>query len=124
MLPSIKRGTLIVAEGLDLPSACDLKTLPFCAGWRAVMNVEGNGLDKRFSEIGWTCFQKASPGSVNMIGFGTAHTLIKAFQKIVRDSGAVKFNCIEITHAIQKNFMGLSYVYLASRARNIKQRLW
>lgn len=124
MLPGIKNGTLIVAEGLALPPTCDLKTHPFCTGWKTVMNMEANGVDKRFSEMGWTCFQKASSGSVNMVGFGNAHTLIKAFQRIVRDNGRVKFNCMEITEAIQKNFMGISYVHLAARARNIKQRLW
>lgn len=124
MLPSIKSGTLIVAEGLALPSACDLKTLPFCAGWRAIVNMQAEGADKRFSATGWTCFQKALPGSVNTIGLGDAHTLIKAFQKFVRDSGTMKFNCIEITHAFQKTVMGISYVHLAARTRNIRQRSW
>jgi hypothetical protein len=124
MLPGIKNGTLIVAEGLALPPWCDLKTRPFCTGWKTVMNMEANGADKRFSEIGWTCFQKASSGSVSMIGFGNEHTLIKAFQRIVRDNGRLKFNCMEVTQAVQKNFMGISYVHLATRARNIKQRLW
>jgi hypothetical protein len=124
MLASIKNGTLIIADGLALPSACDLKTLPFCTGWRAITNMEAYGVDKRFSEMGWTCFQKAAPGSVNMIGFGNAHTLIKAFKKIVRENGRVKFNCMEITQAVQKTFLGISYVHLAARARNIKQRLW
>jgi hypothetical protein len=124
MLSDIKNGTLIIAEGLALPSACDLKTLPFCTGWRAIMNMEGDAVDKRFSQMGWTCFQKASAGSVNMIGLGNAHTLIKAFQKILRANGRVKFNCMEVTQAVQKNFMGISYVHLEARARNIKQRLW
>ena len=124
-MPSgIRDGTLIIAEGLALPSACDVKTLAFCAGWRAVINMQADGVDKRFSQMGWTCFQKASRGSVNMIGFRNAGTLIKAFQKIVRDSGQVNFNCMEITQVVQKNFMGISYVHLAASARNIKQRLW
>jgi hypothetical protein len=79
MLPSLKNGTLIIADRLALPSVCDLKTLPFCTGWRAITNMQAHGADKRFSEMGWTCFQKASPGRVNVIGFGDAHTLIKAF---------------------------------------------
>ncbi len=124
MLPAIKSGTLMIAEGLALPPACDLKTLPFCTGWKAVTNIEAGGVDRRFSNMGWSCFQKASPGVVNVVGFGNAHTLIKAFQKVVRDSGPVKFNCMEITHTVQKNFMGVSYVHLAARARDIKQRLW
>ena len=124
MPPSIKDGTLIIAEGLALPSNCDLKTLPFCGGWKAITNIQAERADKRFSAMGWTCFQKSLPSSVNMFGLGNAHTLVKAFQKFVRDRGPAKFNCIEITHAIQKNFMGISYVHLAARARSIKQRLW
>lgn len=124
MPPSIKNGTLIIEEGLALPFGGDLKTLPFCAGWRAITSIQADGVDKRFSAMGWTCFQKGLASSVNMIGRGNAHTLIKAFQKFVRNCGPVKFNCIEINRAIQKNFMGISYVHLAGRARNIKPRLW
>lgn len=124
MQSTTKNGTLIIEEGLTLPSGCDLKTLPFCAGWKTITNMQADGADKWFSAMGWTCFQKGLPSSVNMIGLGNAKTLSKAFQKFVRDSAPVKFNCIEITHAIQKSFMGISYVHLAARARNIKQRLW
>jgi len=124
MQATIRNGTLIIAEDLALPFGCDLKTLPFCAGWRAIVNMPAEGVDKRFSAMGWTCFQKALPGSVNAVGVGNARTLTKAFQKFVRDSGPAKFNCIEITHAAQKNFMGIAYVHLAARPRNIKQRLW
>lgn len=124
MLPSIRNGTLIIADRLALPSRWKLTTLPFCDGWKAVTNMEANGADKRFSEMGWTCFQKAWAGRANVIGLGNAHTLVRAFQKIVRGSGQVEFNCLEITQTVQKNFMGISYVHLAGRARNIKQRLW
>ena len=124
MLHTIRNGTLIIAEGLALPFGCDLKTLPFCAGCRAIINMQADGVDKRFSAMGWTCFPKGLPSSVNVIGLGNAHTRTKALEKFVRDSRPVKFNCIEITHAVQKNFMGISYVHLAARARNIKQRLW
>jgi hypothetical protein len=124
MLHGIKNGTLIIAQGLLLPSACELKTLPLCAGWNTVTNIQAQGLDKRFSEMGWSCFQKSLASTVKVVGFGREPTLIKAFQKIVRHSARVKFNCLEVTEAVQKNFLGFSYVHLSARARNIKQRLW
>jgi hypothetical protein len=123
MCDSVKNGTLIIAEGIPLPMS-DAKTQSFCAGWRTVKNMEARGMDKRFSEMGWSCFEKSSPATVNVMGLGHAATLIKAFQKLVRQRKAVKFNCLEITEAVHKTFMGVSFVHLAARARNIKRRLW
>ena len=123
MCDSVKTGTLIIAEGIALPMS-DAKTQSFFAGWRTVKNIETRGIDKRFSEMGWSCFAKASPVTVNLVGLGHAATLIKAFQKLVRQSKTAKFNCLEILEAVHKTFMGLSFVHLTVRTRNIKQRLW
>jgi hypothetical protein len=120
---SVKAGTLIIAEGLSLPMS-NAQTQSFFAGWRTVKNVEASGMDKSFSEMGWSCFAKASPVTVNLVGLGHAATLIKAFQKLVRQSKTAKFNCLEILEAVHKTFMGVSFVRLTVRTRNIKQRLW
>jgi hypothetical protein len=83
MRDNVKTGTLIIAEGISLPMS-DAKTQSFCAGWKTVKNVEARGMDKRFSEMGWSCFAKASPATVNVVGLGDSATLVKAFQKLVR----------------------------------------
>jgi hypothetical protein len=123
MRDNVKTGTLIIAEEISLPMS-DAKTQSFCAGWKTVKNIEARGMDKRFSEMGWSCFAKASPVTVNLVGLGHAATLIKAFQKLVRESKTAKFNCLEILEAVHKTFMGVSFVHLTVRTRNIKQRLW
>ena len=123
MCDSVKTGTLIIADGISLPMS-DAKTQSFCPGWRTVKNIEARGMDKRFSEMGWSCFEKASPATVNVMGLSHAGTLIKAFQKLLRQRKTPKFNCLEITEALHKTFMGVSFVHLTARARNIKQRLW
>jgi hypothetical protein len=123
MFDTVKTGTLIVADGISLPMS-DAQTQSFCAGWRTLKNIEARGMDKRFSEMGWSCFEKACPTTVNVVGMGDAATLIKAFQKLLRASKKVQFNCMEITEAVYKTFMGVSFVHLSARARNIKQRLW
>jgi hypothetical protein len=118
----VKTGTLIIAEGIPLPMR-DAKMQFFCAGWRTLKNIEVKSMDKRFSEMGWSCFEKASPATVNVVGLGDAATLVKAFQKLVRQNKTAKFNCLETTDAVHKTFMGMSFVHLTARARNIKQRL-
>jgi hypothetical protein len=123
MRDNVETGTLIIAEEISLPMS-DAKTQSFCAGWKTVKNIETRGMDKRFSEMGWSCFAKASPVTVNLVGLGHAATLIKAFQKLVRQRKTAKFNCLEILEAVHKTFMGISFVHLTVRTRNIKQRLW
>ena len=123
MFDGLKIGTLIVAEGVSLPTST-AKTQPFCAGWRIIENIEARGMDKRFSEMGWSCFEKACPATVNVAGLGDGATLVKAFHKLVRRNKTVKFNCLEITVAVHKTIMGICFVHLSARARNIKQRLW
>ncbi|HEX7288332.1 MAG TPA: hypothetical protein VF532_19260 [Candidatus Angelobacter sp.] len=122
LLERVKDGILIVAEGISLPASCNVTSEPFSQGWRAVTNLEGRGLDRRFSDIGWTVFQKAAPATVSVVGFGEARTIRKAFRKIIRRSGQLKFNCLEITQAREKTFIGITYVRMSARARNIQER--
>jgi hypothetical protein len=119
---SLKNGTFIIAEGTSLPDSSKITSEPFSQGWRMITNLRGQGLDRHFSQIGWTVFQKATPLSVKSLGFGESQTLLKAFHKILRDSGSRKFNCVEITRAVTKTFLGVSYVQMSARARNIQKR--
>jgi hypothetical protein len=124
VLDKVKSGTLIIAEGISLPASCEATSEPFTKGWRTVTNAEGSGLDKRFSDMGWTCFQKGAPAKVTVMGLGETETLRKAFRKIIRGNRALQFNCLEVTQAIKKTFMGVTYVHLSACARNIRQRSW
>jgi hypothetical protein len=118
--PGIKNGTVMIEEGITLPESFNLESQPYSDGWRLVTNLEGTGLDKYLRKVGWSFFYMAAPVRVSVLGFGTDRTLRKAFHKIVQTGREMKFNCLEITEAIPKNFLGFAYVYIAGHARNIK----
>ena len=122
MQGSLKNGTLIIAEGTSLPDSSKITNEPFSHGRRIITSLRGQGLDRHFSQMGWTVFQKATPLTVNRLGFGKSQTVLKAFHKILRDSGSRKFNCVEITRAVTKTFLGVSYVQMSARTRNIQKR--
>ena len=84
MQGSLKNGTLIIAEGTSLPDSSKITSEPFSQGWRMITNLRGQGLDRHFSQMGWTVFEKATPLSVNSLGFGESQTVLKAFHKILR----------------------------------------
>jgi hypothetical protein len=119
---SVKNGTLIIAEGTPLPDSGKITSEPFSQGWRMITNLRGQGLDRHFSQMGWTVFQKATPLSAYSLGFGERQAVLKAFHKILRDSGAKKFNCLEVTSLVKKSVMGVTYVGMSARARNIQKR--
>jgi hypothetical protein len=123
MQASLKNGTLIIAEGTSLPNSSKITSEPFSHGWRMITNLRGQGLDRHFSQMGWTVFQKATPLSVYSLGFGERQTVLKAFYKILQNSGAKKFNCLEVTSVVKKTVMGVTYVGMSARARNIQKRL-
>jgi hypothetical protein len=119
---SVKNGTLIIVEGTPLPSSGEITSQPFSQGWRIVTNLSGQGLDRHFSQIGWTVFQKAAPVHASILSLGKSRPL-KAFRKILRTIGVKKFNCLEVTRVVKKTVMGVTYVHMSARARNIQKRL-
>ncbi len=122
MLDIVKDGTVIVAEGTSLPESCNVTSEPFSQGWRTVRNFESFRLDKHLSRIGWTFFYRAAPVKVSVLGIGNNRTLRKAFRKIIRGSRPLKFNCLEITETIRRDFMGITYIQMSAHARDIKER--
>lgn len=122
-MDSIRRGTLIVSAGSELPLSGTVRTAFCCTGWNRITNMDACGLDKRMNDIGWTCFQRAAPQTANALGFGGAKTLEKALHRIIRRLGVTKFNCLEITHITQRSLAGISFVHLTAGARSMRQRL-
>jgi hypothetical protein len=119
---SVKNGTLIIVEGTPLPGFGKITSEPFSKGWRIVTNLSGQGLDRHFSQIGWTVFQKAALVQANILCLGKSQPFLKAFRKILRNIGAKKFNCLEVTSVVEKTIMGVTYVHMSARARNIQKR--
>ena len=118
----VKNGTLIIAEGTALPEVLNLKSDSYAESWRIVTNFEGYGLDRDLRQAGWTFVYKAQALKVNVFGFGRKRTIRKAFNAILRRLGPAEFNCLEITEAVGKNFLGFPYVSVSGHARLIQQR--
>jgi hypothetical protein len=119
---SVKNGTLIIVEGTPLPGSGKILSEPFSKGWRIVTNLSGRGLDRHFSQIGWTVFQKAAPVQASILCLGKNQPFLKAFRKILRNIDARKFNCLEVTSIVKKTVMGVTYIRMSARARNIQKR--
>jgi hypothetical protein len=120
---SVRNGTLIIVEGTPLPSSGKITSEPFSQGWRIVTNLSGQGLDRHFSQIGWTVFQKAAPVQASILCLAKRRPFLKAFRKILQTIGVKKFNCLEVTSVVKKTVMGVTYVHMSARARNIQKRL-
>lgn len=82
MQGSLRTALSSIAEGTSLPDSSKITSEPLSPGWRMITNLRGQGLDRHFSQMGWTVFRKATPLSVKRLGFGESQTVLKAFHKI------------------------------------------
>jgi hypothetical protein len=124
MTDQIRGGTILVKQGALLPESLRFESEPYSKGWRLIKNLDGYGLDRKVSKTGWTFFSMA--GETKGIGFGfdRQKALRGAVERVVASLKSKKFNCLEITQAIVRRFLGFLYVSVSARSRHIRKNSW
>jgi hypothetical protein len=54
MPDTIKPGAILIKEGKLLPETVRFESESCVLGWRLVKDLDGEGLDRRIREAGWT----------------------------------------------------------------------
>ena len=68
MQDKISSGTILIKEGTALPAALPFESEPYSSGWRLVKDLDGDGLDRKIHEAGWTFFCLAGETKVTVFG--------------------------------------------------------
>jgi hypothetical protein len=124
MAQTIEIGTLLVKAGTLLPESLQLESGPYLKGWKLVKNLSSSGMDRKLCEAGWTFFYMAR--EVNVIAFGSdsEQTTRRAVKKVIANMKSDRFNCLEISRAAGKSFLGLPYVTVAAHPRHIQESIF
>lgn len=117
----VTSGTLMVQEGVLLPSPMDAVTQTYSPGWRTVASTDGFALDRKLRLLGWGCFFLA--GELKAVSFGSssAGMLNGAVRRLLARVRLLNFNCVEFTTITRSHFMGIPYVRVRGHARHIQQ---
>ena len=93
MANKIKTGTILIEEGALLPESLRFESEPYSKGWKVVKDLDGDGLDRKIREAGWTFFYMA--GGVNATAFGSdlEKTIRRAVRKVLASMKSDRLNC-------------------------------
>jgi hypothetical protein len=124
---TIKPGTILIKEGTLLPETLRFESESCVPGWRLVKNLDGDGLDRKIREAGWSFFCLAGQLHATVFGIDEQKTLSRAVEQIVAKLKSAESNSLEIMRVASeasKRFLGVRYVTVSAQSRHIQDNLF
>jgi hypothetical protein len=121
MANTIKAGSILIDEGILLPESLLFES-EYCAqGWILVKNLNSYGMKQIVSKAGWSFLYMTGEVKTRIFGSDEEKTKRKAIEQVLEKMRSKKFNCLEITRIVAKRFLGLPYVSVQARPRQIQE---
>ena len=124
MPDTIKKGSILIKEGILLPEFLRFESEPCAPGWRLVKNLDGYGLGRKIHEAGWTFSWRAGEIGATVFGLDEQKTLRRAVEQMLANLEAAEFNSLEIMRVASeasKRFLGVHYVTVSAQSRDIQE---
>jgi hypothetical protein len=124
MPDTIKTGTILIKEGTLFPETVRFESEPCVPGWRLVKDLDGDGLDRKIREAGWTFLCVAGQLGASVFGIDEQKTLSRAVEQILASPESAEFNSLEIMRVASetsKRFLGVRYVTVSAQSGLIQE---
>ena len=121
-LNNIKKGSLLLAEGILLPESVLLESNPCTPEWRLIDNVNPKKLKEMIMQAGWNFFYLATELEATGWGWDKETALRKAIRQVTAQTKAANYNCVEIKQVAPSRFLGISTVTLTAHSRQIQEK--
>ena len=122
MLSPLKIGTVLLQAGTFIPDSVCVQTEPFCPGWQAITNVNGDDLDRQIRDKGWNFFFMCDAlQGTSWAGSGVA--VRSAAIRVLRKTKATKLNGLEITGIHERRFLGFRHVVVTGHSRHVQKSM-
>ena len=119
MSKQIQAGTIMVQQLASL-QPLGIESEPYSGSWRALGALESSGLDRKLRDAGWNLFFMAEELRAVVPAWGGPKTLRRGVNRLLAQTGAQHFNCMELTHVLRKRYLGIPYVSIAAHSRHIQ----
>ena len=119
MANQIQAGTIMVRQLASLRSL-GIESEPYSGSWQSLGVLESSGLDRKIRAAGWKLFFMASELRAAVPDWGGQKTLRRGVKRLLAQTRAQHFNCMELTHILRKRFLGIPYVSIAAHSRHIQ----
>ena len=121
MTDRIRAGTMLIADGTDMPATVVVGTEQYSAGWSSITGPTSAQLGKEIENAGWTFFYMANELRTAGFGFNDQSRIARAVGHVINAVRRENCNCLEITQLRRRSFLGLSYTSLVAHARHIQR---
>ncbi len=121
-LTTIRRGSLLVADGTVFPPSVVLESKPCAAGWRLLKSVNAQEMKELIAQSGWHFFYIATERKTTVWGWNKVGALQKALRQITARADETEYNCLEIKEVDTRRFLGISFIRLTARSRQIQEQ--
>ena len=119
---AIRAGSILIDDGIPLPSSILLRLEPYSSGWSAVTG-ERPAFEKEVGQAGWTFFFMAGEIKVTVFDFDRQKAVRAAWKRLIADVRSQGCNCIQITRVAGKSFLGVPYLNIFAHPRHLQKGL-
>lgn len=119
-MTTIKKGSLLLAEGTQLPETMLLESALCAPGWKLIQNVNLQAFKELISQAGWYFLFIAAQLETTVYGWNKETAIRKATKRITEQSKAAKYNCVEIMQVEANRFLGIPFVRVTAHSRQIQ----
>ena len=121
MSSTLRVGALFMQAGTLIPRSLGMETEECSPGWEWITNLDGDSLDRKVRNAGWSFFFLASNLRVIVWGHWTDNLVGKAIRRVLARARPAQFNCLEVTELSARRFCGIPYVHLSAHSRHIQE---
>ena len=114
-------GALLMQAGALFPRSLGLETQACSPGWKWITNLDGDSLDRKVRNAGWSFFFLAAKMQVMVWGHCTDKIVSKAIRRVLARAQPAQFNCLEVTELSARRFCGIPYIRLSAHSRHIQE---
>jgi len=116
----IQAGTFMIYPTMTLRSL-GIESEPYSEGWQSLGVLESSDLDRKIRAAGWNLFFMAGELRAVVPAWGGQNTLRRGMKRLLAQTRAQHFNCLELTQVLRKRFLGIPYVSMGAHSRHIQQ---
>lgn len=123
-LAMIRRGSLLVADGTAFPPSIAFESAPCTSGWRLLLRINSQEMKSLMAQTGWHFFYIATERKATVWGWNKVAAVEKALRRITARADVTKYNCLEIKEVDMRQRLGVSFVRVTARSRQIREPIY
>ena len=121
-LTTMRRGSLLVTNATIFPPSVVLDSNPCALGWRFLKGINSQEMKELIAQADWNFFYIATERKATVWGWNKVAALQRALRRITARADETEYNCLEIKEVDAGRLMGIWFVRLTARSRQIQQQ--